>query len=325
VVRQGDHLERYEAGSGRRPLATLPNGLPDPAPFVYSLRPGGSGPLVGVDHSVLFRTSPIRGRAVTPIGRADRVLAVSPVVGRLFVVQPGAAHHRPRLVELDGRSGRVTDVRPFPGYHATGAWRPTDVVALQDSSALLLTRPTAGGRLDLALAWDHGSVRSDGAAAFTRIGSTSRLLGVAQTHILTVEDRPDTCIDHGCPITVATVTRGGLLTRTIDPPPGWIYRTTVVGAERGDPLIVVTWLGDPARFALARLFGGGRLAQLVAGTDGLVASVTPVSGPEGLVVFAVPRPEGMRLSVLLPGSSSAALLRDLPALQPGAELVCACR
>jgi hypothetical protein len=325
VVRQGDHLERYEAGSGRRPLATLPAGLPDPVPLVYSPRGRGSGPLVGVSHDVLFRASPVRGRTVTPVAPADRVLGVSPRPGRLFVLQPGAAHHKPRLVELDARTGDITDGRPFPGYDATGAWRPVAVVSLQDSRALLLTRAAAGGRLDLALAWDRVSVGSDRTSAFTRIGAASQVLGVAETHILAVDDRPDTCVDHGCPISVLTVSRAGVLTRAVQPPPGWTYRTAVAGGERGDPLVVVSSIAHPHHLALARLFGGGRLAQLVTGTDGLVPSVTPVSGPEGAVVFAVPRPEGMRLSVLLPGAAAAALLLDLPALEPGAELVCACR
>src|SRR4029078_5960303 len=33
VVRQGDHLERYEAGTGRWPLGSLPTGLRAPAPL----------------------------------------------------------------------------------------------------------------------------------------------------------------------------------------------------------------------------------------------------------------------------------------------------
>ena len=70
---------------------------------------------------------------------------------------------------------------------------------------------------------------------------------------------------------------------------------------------------------------GSGVGLLVGGTDGLVESITPVGGPEGLVLFAVPRPEGTRVSVWLPGARSAALLLDLPALKAGAELVCACR
>jgi len=325
VVRQGDHLERYEAGSGRRPLAQLPAGLPDPSPLVFAPRIDGSGPLVGVDQNVLFRASPVRGRSVTAIGGADRVLGVSPEPGRLFVVQPAAAHHRTRLVELDARTGRVTDERPFPGYDGTARWRPSGVVMLPGSSVLLLTGAAPGGRLDLALAWDHASVSSQGASEFARIGSTSEVLGVAETHILTVDDRPDTCLARGCPITVLTVSRAGLQTRVVDPPLGWRFGTTVAGGERGDPLVVVASVGNPRRLALARLFGGGRVGPIVDGTEGLVESVTPVSGPEGSVLFVLPRPEGLRLNVLLPGAGSAALLLDLPALQAGAELVCACR
>jgi hypothetical protein len=112
----------------------------------------------------------------------------------------------------------------------------------------------------------------------------------------------------------------------VQPPRGWAFGTTVVGGEGGsDPLVLVSRVGNPARFALARLAPGGRRGLLVGGSDGLVESITPVGGPEGVVLFAVPRPEGTRVSVWFPGAQSAALLLDLPALKAGAELVCACR
>jgi hypothetical protein len=99
VVRQGDHLERYEAGSGRWPLAMLPKGLPDPAAFVHAPVLDGSGPLVGVGLGVLFRTSPLHGRRVTLIGSAERVLAPSPQPGRLFVLLRGGSRNGARPVE----------------------------------------------------------------------------------------------------------------------------------------------------------------------------------------------------------------------------------
>jgi len=244
VVRQGDHLERYEAGSGRWPLAMLPKGLPDPAPLVHASLLDGSGPLVGVALGVLFRSSPLRGRSVTTIGRADRVLAPSPEPGRLFILLRGGPRNGSRLVELAAQTGKITDQRPFPGYDPAGQWRPIAVFSSPGSSRLLLTRATGGGRVQLALA-----VRRVRAAAD----------------------------------------------------------------------------GDRGRFALARLVPGGRSGLLVGGTDGLVESITPVGGPDGLVLFAVPRPEGTRVRVWFPGARSAALLLDLPALKPGAELVCACR
>lgn len=326
VVRQGDHLERYEAGSGRWPLAVLPKGLPDPAALVHAPAIDGSGPLVGVDRGVLFRTSAFRGRTVTPIGSADRVLAPSPHPGRLFVLLRGVPRKGARVVELDSRTGTITDERPFPGYVVTGYWRPAGVLSSAGSTQLLLTRPADGGRLELALAWDRVSVESDGAPDLTRIGSTGRVLGVTDTRVLSVDYRLGTCGEGGCPITIRTVTPSGARIRPVEPPPGWIFGTTVVGgAGGGDPLVVVSRVGDPARFALARLVPGGGVGLLVGGTDGLVESITPVGGPEGLVLFAVPRPEGTRVSVWLPGARSAALLLDLPALKAGAELVCACR
>lgn len=325
VVRQGDHLERYEAGSGRRPLATLPEDLPDPTPFVHVPGRDGTGPLVAVDRSVLFRASAVRGNRVVRIGRANRVLAVSPEPGRLFVVQPsGGPSDGPRLAEVDARTGNNTDNQPFPGYDGTGSWRPADVVSSPGGgSALLLTREAGASRLELALAWDRLSVRFEGARPLARIGFTSELLGVAQTRIFTL-DRSNTCVD-GCNITVLSVSRDQLGTREVEPPSGWTFGSTVVGGSGGDPLVVVSRDGDPTNLALARLVAGARLGLLVAGSEGLDGSVTPVGGPEGEVVFAVPRPEGVRLSVWLPGSPSSALLLDLPALKTGAELVCACR
>jgi hypothetical protein len=331
VVRQGDHLERYEAGSGRWPLAMLPKGLPDPAAFVHAPLVDGSGPLVGVGLGVLFRTSPLHGRRVTPIGSADRVLAPSPQPGRLFVLLRGGSRTGSRLVELDARTGKITDQRPFPGYDAAGLWRPVAVVLSQDGSRLLLTRAGDGGRVELALALGRSRVASDTAPAETApdlmpIGSATRVLGVADSRILTLDDRSQTCVDRGCPITVRTITRNGVLTREVQPPRGWAFGTTVVGGEGGgDPLVLVSRVGDPARFALARLAPGGSSGLLVGGTDGLVASIAPVGDPQGVVLFAVPRPEGTRVSVWFPGARSAALLLDLPALKTGAELVCACR
>jgi hypothetical protein len=140
-----------------------------------------------------------------------------------------------------------------------------------------------------------------------------------------LDDRPLTCVDRGCPITVRTITHG-LSTREVQPPRGWAFGTTVVGGEGGgDPLVLVSRVGDPARFALARLAPGGGSGLLVGGTDGIVASIAPVGDPQGVVLFAVPRPEGTRVSVWFPGARSAALLLDLPALKAGAEIVCACR
>jgi hypothetical protein len=297
----------------------------DPVTLVHVPRGDGTGPLVGVDQTVLFRASPVRGRAVTIIGRALRVLAAAPEPNRVLVLEPfGGPRNGPRLVELDARTGEVTDDRPFPGYDPGGPWRPAELVSSPEASALLLTRPAEGARLDLALAWDRLSVRSEHAPRLVRIGSTDRLLGVAGTRILTGERR-QACLEHGCPITVLTVTHDAVLTRAVQPPPGWAYGATMARGDDGDPLVVVAKVGDPSRLALARLVAGGRRGLLVGGTQGMLGSVAPVGGAQGSVVFALPRPEGVRLGVWLPGSRSAALLLDLPALEQGAQLVCACR
>jgi hypothetical protein len=325
VVRRADQLRRYVAGSGVQPLATLPDGLTHAAPLVYVQGSTGSGTLVGVDGDVLFRASPVRGHTVTPIGRAQQVVGVSPKPGRVFVLQGGAAHHRSRLVEVDARTGHLTDARPFPGYDATGPWRPAGVVSAQPGTALVLTRSSLSGRRDLALAWDHESIRSRGTAAFVRVGSATRLIGVSDDRLLTVEDRPDTCIDHGCPITVMTVTGYDVVSRVVQPPAGWTFQGIAVGAARGDPLVLVERIKSPSPLGLSWLLPGRAPGFLIAGTEGLAGAVVPVGGADGSVLFAMPHPEGLRLSVWLPGSPSAALLRDQPALAPGSDLVCGCR
>jgi hypothetical protein len=324
VVRQGTHLERYEAGSGSRPLAALPPGLADPAPLVQAQLIDGSGPLVGVDHGVLFRISPVSGRSVRPIGLADRVLAQSPEPGRLYVVQSfEAKDHQPRVVEIDASTGNITSSQPFPGYDASTSWRPADVVSSPGGgSALLLTRPAGGNELELALAWDGLSIHFAGAPTLARIGFARQLLGVAQTRILTMAQA--SCAGGNCPITVLNVTRDRVSSQTVQPPSGWTYGTTV-GGDAGDPIAVVAKVGNPSLLALARLLIGERQGRIVVGSVGLDGSVRPVDGSEGSVVFAVPRPEGDRLSVWLPGSPSAALLVDLPALKAGGEPICACR
>jgi hypothetical protein len=326
VVRQGDHLERYEAGSGRWPLATLPRGLSRPIPFVHAPGPDGAGPLVGVVDSELFRVSPVhRADPVRPIGRAARVLAASPVPGRLFVLRLPSGAEGSQVVEVDAWTGRRTDGRPFPGYDGAGSWQPAYVLSAGGHSrALLLTRPAGAVRLQLALAWDRDSVQSGRAPALAFIGSAAQLLGVAPARILTI-DRPESCVNGGCPITVLTVSPVGVQKMAVQAPVGWSFGSTVVGGDGGDPLAVVSRIDDSANLALARLRVGARRGLLIAGSQGFAGSVRPMTGPQGSVLFAARRPEGQRLMVWLSGSPSAALLLDLPALKAGAELVCACR
>jgi hypothetical protein len=324
VVRRGGLLERYEAGSGSRPLANLPPGLPDPSLLLQAPQLDGTGPLVGVDRGVLFRISPTTGRIVTPIGRADRVLAQSPEPGRLFVVEPGAGEQS-RVVEIDANSGQITNNLPFPGYPARTPWQPVDIVASPGGgSALLLSRPARNGEVELALAWDGFSIHGAQAPTLARIGFTHEILGVAQTRILTIDQ-----LERGDAkpflITVRSVTRDRVLTRTVQAPPGWAFGTTVVGGEGGDPIAVVHRIGDPSFLALARLVVGASRGLIVSGSEGMSGSVLPVAGPEGSVVFAVPAIEGTRLAVWLAGSRSAALLIDLPPLKSGSQLICACR
>jgi len=318
VVRRGDKLERYEAGSGRRPLATLPRKLPPATPLVHVAGKAGTGPLLGVDGTVLFRANPARERALTGVGRAVRIVGPAAAPGRALVVAAfGGARNGPRLVEVAARTGAVTDASPYPGFDLAGPWAPAGVVRVFGRSPLLLTRPAADGRLALALIGPHDT-------RLTQIGSTGRLLGVVDDRVLTVDGRG--CPSAVCPITVLTVRGdGGVLRRPVVPPPGWVYGQTVVAGDGGDPVVVVTRRGEPSQRALARLSAGAERGLLIDGSQGLVSSVAPAGGAEGSVVFALPRPEGARLAVWRPGAQAAALLVDLPALLPGTRLVCACR
>ncbi len=325
VVRRGNRLERYEAGSGRRPLATLPRDLPLTAPLVHVPGRRGTGPLLGVHGTVLFRANPTRDHPLAGIGRAQRIVGPSISPRRALVIQPfGGRDNGPRLVEVVARTGALTDPAPYPGYPIGGPWQPVGVIEVFGGAPLLLSRPDKDGGVTLALAWDRASVSGNRAAPLAPIGRTGRLLGVAQDRLLTL-DPTARCQSRGCPVTVVTVTRNGLLRRPVLPPSGWRFGTTMVAGDEGDPLVMVSRVGDPSRLALARLAAGANSGLLIAGSPGLVGSVPPAGGAEGSVVFVVPRPEGLRLSVWRPGARSAAILLDLPALEDDAQLVCACR
>jgi hypothetical protein len=325
VERRGDRLERYEAGSGRRPLVTLPGDLPADTPLVHVPGKDGTGPLLGVHGSVLFRANPFRQRPLAGVARATRVVAAMPAAGRVLVVQPyGGPAGGPRLVELDARTGRLTAATPYPGYAADGPWQPVGVLDQLGTSALLVSRPAGSpGLVTLGIAWDRAGVH-DGAPTLAPIGTTGPVLGVTQNRVLTADPSAN-CASRGCPVTVVTVTRDQVLRRPVAPPPGWSYLRTIAFGEDGDPVATVAKDGDPGTHALARISAGATRGLLINGSQDLVASIAPAGGAEGSVVFALPRPEGTRLAVWRPGAQSAALLLDLPALEAGAQLVCACR
>ncbi|MGZ4592693.1 MAG: hypothetical protein ACXV3C_02425 [Actinomycetes bacterium] len=330
VARAGDHLERYEAAGVRR-LASLPPGMPSQSPLVHAPRLDGTGPLVGVNETVLFRVSATGGRTVTPIGRADRVISASHSPFGIYVRQPfGGVSDGPRVAELDAHSGAVLDRNPFPGY--SRAWDPAGVMTVgADLSALLMTRRLGTSGTELVLAWDGASVE-DGTEPLTRrVGIVGDLLGAADGRVFT-RPGPGTCSGASCRVGVVTVTRDGLSNRAVDPPPGWAFGAGFAVGEDGDPVVGVARVDHPTSQALARLVAGGRRALLVPRSTGLAHSVEPLGGPNGSVVFAVTgrghsaaERQAIRLAVWAPDEGVQTRLLDLPPLSERAELVCVCR
>lgn len=331
VVRAGDHLERYD-GAGRHRLATLPEGLPRRTPLVHAAGPDGSGPLVAVNQTVLFRASATSGRAIRSIGRAERVIAPSRTPNGLYVVQSVIGRTDVRVIEVDGRTGDLVDDEPFPAAADGGGWRATDVVTVgAGRSALLLTRGVARGHAELALAWDRDSVRSQAAPRLLRFGVTGTVLGTTDGRIVTLPEA-GTCRGEACRLTVVSVTEDRTFSRTVDPPPGWLFGAGFAVGDRGDPVVGVARAGEPASLALARLVAGGRRALLVPGSLGVVPAVPPIGGPDGSVVFAVAgrgvtpeQRQEVRLAAWGPDDPREAPLLAAPALPAGAELVCVCR
>lgn len=328
TVRRGSRLERYEP-SGRRLLTRLPPGLSQGRPFRHVARPDGSGPLLGTNQTVLFRVDPVHPGPLRAIGRADMVIAASPRPGAVFVQQPfGGSSNGRRVAEVDTSTGRLRDGTPFPGFLGESDWEPVDVVAVGQHSALLLLRPYGEGTFELAVAWDRATLRGEPGRLLRRIGVFTALIGVAGARIVAVPEKRG-CPRGGCPVDVVSVTVDRDLVRPVQPPPGWAFGRQFAGGAEGDPLILVARVGDPETLAFARMVAGGRSALLVPGSVGAVASVAPVSATDGSVVFAMRgadvTPASAHLAFWSPLSPEAAVTLDLPALEDGAQLVCACR
>jgi hypothetical protein len=323
VVREGERLERYVPGHRVR-LATLPS-RDRAMPFVHAAGLDGTGPLVSTDGTVLFRADPSVPGGVEAIGRADRVLGRSPVPGNVYVLQPfGGDRNRPRVAELDGRTGRVVDGRPFPGFTSLTEWTPLAIVSAAGVPALLMSRPD-GPQLDLALALDRSLVRG-GQAPLRQIGPVGDLVGVATDRLLT-KDRPaESCTGGDCHLSVITFTRDRVLSRRVEPPPGWSFGHDLVSSPDSDPLVVVTQTADPSQRALARVVSGGRRALIVPASVGVVPWLGMVPAAGGSVVFAVADPAyGARVVLWRPGQPSAVQRLDLPALRDGSQMLCVCR
>jgi hypothetical protein len=332
VVRDGDHLLRYDA-RGRRRLATLPEGFARQAPLLQAMRLDGTGPLIGVNQTVLFRVSPVRGRGVIGIGRADRMIAPSRTSEGVFVLQPvGGASDADRVVEINGRSGEIVDDEPFPGFADATGWRAADVVPVGAGlSALLLTRPVDGVHIELALAWDARSVRARAEPRLRRIGLAGRVLGVTDGRVVTSTEE-GTCRLASCLLTVISVTADDIRSRTVEPPSGWVFGAGFAVGDRGDPVVGVARADDPGTLALARLVAGGRRALPVPGSVGRVPTVAPIGGPNGSVFFslvgrgdtAVERQE-VRVAAWGPDDPRQSTVLDVPPLDDRAELICVCR
>ena len=325
MVRRADQLERYEAGSGGAPLATLPDGLARRRATAFTRRRSdGSGPLVGVDGGVLFRASPVRGRTVTPIGRADRVLAPSPPPGRVFVLQRGAAHERSRVIEVDARTGRSpTDARRSPATTPPDRGdRRACCPQRGAGSALVLTRSSPAVGASLALAWDARQRPARRTAAFCarRVGHpaarASRTTRCSRSRTDPTPASTTAARSRFMTVTgddVAAASRAAA--RRLD-----LRDDRVVGAARGDPLVVVERIDAAiARSALAWLVRGRRRRACSSpAPTGWPARSCPSAARRARSLFAVPAaggPAAERVAARV--ARSAALLVDQPALEPG--------
>jgi hypothetical protein len=332
IIRNGLHLERYDA-AGHRRLATLPAGFPRSASLVHAQRLDDTGPLVGVNQTVLFRASPARGRRVTAIGRADRVIAASRTTDGVYVLQTLAGTSDvDRVVEINSGSGEIVDDEPFPGFADAAGWRAADVVPVGVGlSALLLTRDVDGDHVELALAWDGRSVRTRAEPRLIRIGTAGSVLGVTDGRVFTRAE-PGTCPAESCLLTVITVTGDGVRRRTVEPPIGWVFGAGFAVGDEGDPVVGVARADDAATLALARLVAGGRRALPVPDSTGRVRAVTPIGGPDGSVVFGVlgrgstpAQRRQVRVALWRPDDPRQSPVIGVPPLSDGAELICVCR
>lgn len=325
VLRNGGHLDRY-AGGTRAFAGLLPSNLARGARLVPADGLGGHGPLVGSDGSVLFRVNDSRSPAPTSIGRAERVVAAATTPGDVLVLQAfGGPGGRARVVEVDGIDGDVVQAQPFPGFDGRSGWAPVDVVSATEVTTLVLSRPVADGRTELALAWPRTRVVTNFNPPLQRIGVFGDLLGVADDRILAFDRPVASCSDLSCHLRIVSITRDRVLDRPVEPPAGWAFGRAVGWAPTSSPLVEVVRVDDASVRALSRLVAGATSALLVPESVGLLPSYGLAGTPSGSVVFARTDASGAaRLALWSPAHPAAAPLLDLPALDPETQIICAC-
>jgi hypothetical protein len=304
VARTDQRLVRLGPG-GWEPSTELPPGLAD-APLLPVFSASGRTDLLAAADGVLLRGDPERDEGWQELGRADQVVGAARPAGRVHIVRGD------RVVEVDTATGGITDPAPFPGYAPALGWRAVTVQPATGVPALLMSRPRAPGR-ELAFAWPAVRVLPGADPPLTELGVFERPLGADADRLLSLG--PFGCEGAACRVVVTTITRDEVLSREVEPPPGWRFAP-------GPTTSGVVQVRDGQRRALARLVPGGRTALLLAGSEGVDPEVGMVALLDGSIRFVTGQGGRRELRGWTPGDPRARRLAGAP--PPGARLVCAC-
>jgi hypothetical protein len=313
VARRGDRLVAVRDGGLQR-ATELPAELPDDAPLATVRRSGGApGPVVGVSAVELFRADPDLGR-YRSLGLADALVGASPEPGRVYVVRSGG------IQEVDVDTGTTLTRNAFPGFDPRAAIE--GVLVSNGDPAVVQGRDTADGRVELSLLWSRGDIDLGARPAVQHLGVVDRFLGIAADWALGL----DGCPGATCRVVVASTTRDRVLSRAVEPPPGWTFVAGPSAGSTQEALVPVRERSS-GRLALARLVPGGQRALVVRGTDRVVLDADLVDGPAG-TVWLLARSGGAtppRVRVWDPVQPNvASLLRPVAAMPSDARLVCVC-
>ena len=313
VARHGGRL-LLEHDGRLRPGARLPDRFPAGGLLVPVRVLGStSAPVVGVSAGELFRADADR-RRWRPLGPAVQVVGPSQLAGRVYVVRGGA------VAEVELATGSTTNPVVFPGYDAT--WSVEGLLVTDGNAAVVLSRPATDGRRALRLAWSAGATATGGRPRVQDLGGYGPVIGIAADWVLTL----DGCPGDACRVVIVSVTRDSVLTRPVEPPPGWTFTAGPSAGRTHEALVPVR---EPAtgRQALARLVPGGDRALLVRGTDRVLLDADLADGPDGTVdLLTAPAGGGApQVRVWNPEQpNSATLRRPATSVEFGAKLVCVC-
>lgn len=316
----GDGLDvvRYDRGRVTR-LAELPPGFA-PDDRLWAVDDAGYPPvLYALTNGKLFRIDARRGGTVADAGRAERIIGLGPEPGQL-VVQVRENDRLPVLV-LEAETGAVVDRDPFPGFKAAGDWTPRGAMTTFGIPGLVLTRPGAAGREEVAVAWSERGVSSRFVPGrLQRFGAPGKLLGVADDWVLFLDPE---CPSPSCLLTVLSFSRKGGSARAVAPPEGWSFEPGVTAGQSHEALVPV--VNDQGEHALARLVPGGDGALLLRDSVGLDPSAGMIAEPDGPVFF-LRATEGSRVLARWSPVESPNVITfpELPPIPASARLVCVC-